>query len=146
MIYLCFRVYRFNKAAQSKDSSVIRKNIGRPTSILNEPSLQTETACSTKSLRLSTEPYIKTLCINCQKRKTSENTHKVKTTRKGLRMLQVAKVIEDKGFFIRLNTIPNLEDAFANDVIYHSHAGFTNSAKPLKMKERSMKIIMIQQK
>ena len=119
MIYLCFRVYRFNKAAQSKDSSVIRKNIGRPTSILNEPSLQTETACSTKSLRLSTEPYIKTLCINCQKRKTSENTHKVKTTRKGLRMLQVAKVIEDKGFFIRLNTIPNLEDAFANDVIYH---------------------------
>ena len=34
-------------------------------------------------------------------------------------MLQVAKEIEDKGFFIRLNTMPNPEDAFANDVIYH---------------------------
>ena len=34
-------------------------------------------------------------------------------------MLQVAKETEDKGFFIRLNTIPNPEDAFANNVIYH---------------------------
>ena len=119
MIYLYLRLYRFNKAAQSKDSSMIRKNIGRPTPIPNEPSLRTETACSTKSLRSSTEPYIKTLCIICQKRKISEDTHKVKVTRKGLRMLQVAKEIEDKDFFIRLNIIPNPEDAFANGVIYH---------------------------
>ena len=34
-------------------------------------------------------------------------------------MLQVAKEIEDKGFFIRLITIPNPEHAFANDVVYH---------------------------
>ena len=34
-------------------------------------------------------------------------------------MLQVAKEIEDKGFLIRLNTIPNPEDAFAKGVIYH---------------------------
>ena len=78
---------------------MIRKNIGRPTSIPNDPSLQTET----KSLRSSTEPYIKTLCIICQKRKTAEDSHKVKTTRKGFRMLHVAKETEDKGFFIRLN-------------------------------------------
>ena len=118
MIYLCFRLYRFNKAAQSKDSTVIKKNIGRPTSISNEPSLQTETASSTKSLRSSTEPYIKTICIICQKRKTSEDIHKVKTMIKGFRVLQVAKEIEDS-FFIRSNTITNPEDAFTNDVIYH---------------------------
>ena len=76
MIYLCFRLQRFKKAAQSKDSSIVRKNIGRPTSIPNETSLQTETACSTKLLRSSTESYVKTLCIICQKRKTSENTQK----------------------------------------------------------------------
>ena len=46
----------------------------------------------------STEPYIKTLCIICQKRKTSEDTHKVKTTRIGLRMLQVLREIEHKVF------------------------------------------------
>ena len=34
-------------------------------------------------------------------------------------MLQVAKEIEDKDFFIRLSTMPNPEDAFANDVFYH---------------------------
>ena len=34
-------------------------------------------------------------------------------------MLQVSKEIEDKSFFIRLNAIPNSEDAFTNDVIYH---------------------------
>ena len=95
---------------------MIRKNIGRPTSIPNEPSLQTKTACS---LRWSTEPYIKTLCIICPERKTSEDTHTIKAMRKGLRMLQVVKEIECKGSFIRLNTIPNLRDAFANDVIYH---------------------------
>ena len=66
------------------------------------------------------EPYIKkTLCIIFQKRKTSDDTHKVQTARKGLRMLQVAKLIEDKGYFIWLNKIPNPEDAVANDIIYH---------------------------
>ena len=34
-------------------------------------------------------------------------------------MLQVPKEIEDKGFIIRWNTIPNPKDAFANDIIYH---------------------------
>ena len=34
-------------------------------------------------------------------------------------MLQAAKEIEIKGFFIHSNTIPNPDDAFANDVNYH---------------------------
>ena len=115
---------------------MIRKSTGRPSSIPNEPSLQTEIACSTKSLRWSTEPYIKALCIICQKRKTSEDTHKVKTTRKVLRMLQVATETEDK-----ILKMPSLMTLFIT-----SHVGFTNSAKLLKMKERSMKIIMTRRK
>ena len=85
---------------------MIRRNIGRPTSILNEPSLQTETACSTKSLRSSTDPCIKTLCIIFQKRKTSEDTHKLLTTRKGWRYLspvmldlQTARASKDERTF-----------------------------------------------
>ena len=74
----------------------------------------------TKSLRSSTDPYIKKkLCIICNKSKISENTHKVKKTKKGLIMILEAKKIEDKSFFIRLNTITNSEDDLANDVIYH---------------------------
>ena len=60
-------------------------------------------------------------------------------------MLQVVKEIEDKGFFIRLNTIPNPEDAFANDIIYHQSCWIQKQPEPLKMKERSMKIIMTRQ-
>ena len=36
----------------------------------------------------------------------------------GVKMLRVAKAMEDKSFFIRLNTIPNAHDAVDNDVMY----------------------------
>ena len=34
-------------------------------------------------------------------------------------MLDVAKSLSNKDFFLRLNTIPLAEDAIANDVEYH---------------------------
>ena len=34
-------------------------------------------------------------------------------------MFEVAKKIDDKSFFIRLNTLCNAADAVANDVQYH---------------------------
>ena len=34
-------------------------------------------------------------------------------------MLKIAKKLDDKQFFLRLNSIPNAEDAIANDVKYH---------------------------
>ena len=37
----------------------------------------------------------------------------------GKRMLDVAKTLPEKGFFIRLNSIPNTHDAVANNVLYH---------------------------
>ena len=37
----------------------------------------------------------------------------------GNRMLDVAKTLPEKGFFIRLNSIPNTHDAVANNVLYH---------------------------
>ena len=36
-------------------------------------------------------------------------------------MFEVAKKIDDKSFFIRLNTLCNAADAVANDVQYHMH-------------------------
>ena len=125
---------------------MIRKIIGRPTSVPNEPCLQTETAYSNKSLRSSTEPYIKTLCMVCQKRNTAADTHKVKTTRKVLRMLQVAKEAEDRGFFIRLNTISNPEDAFASDVIYQLSCRIYKQRETSKDEKLLMLTIMAQQK
>ena len=125
---------------------MIRKIIGRPTSVPNEPCLQTETAYSNKSLRSSTEPYIKTLCMVCQKRKTAADTHKVKTTRKVLRMLQVAKEAEDRGFYIRLNTISNPEDAFASDVIYQLSCRIYKQRETSKDEKLLMLTIMAQQK
>jgi hypothetical protein len=45
--------------------------------------------------------------------------HTVAFKRTGQRMLEVAKQLEDQSFFLRLNTIPNADDAIANDVEYH---------------------------
>ena len=47
-------------------------------------------------------------------------------------MLQVVKEIEDKGLFIRLNTIPNPEDAFANDIIYHQSCWIQKQSEAFK--------------
>ena len=113
MIYLCFRLYRFNKAAQSKDSSIISLHQSQMNPLYKLIQIVQLNHCD--HLQRLTLKH----CIICQKRKTSDDTHKVKTMRKGIRVLQVAKEIEDKGFFIRLDTIPNPEDAFADDVIYY---------------------------
>ena len=133
MFYLCFRLYKFNKASQSKDLSMTRKNIGRPTSIPDELSLQTETACSTKSLRSSTEPYIKVLCTICQKRKASEDTDIVKTKRKDLRMLQRQQRLKLKVFSYGSTQYQTLKTPLLMTLFIASHIGFTNSTKPLKV-------------
>ena len=57
------------------------------------------------------------MCIICQKE--GGILHKVETKPKGLKMFEVAKKIDDKSFFIRLNTLCNAADAVANDVQYH---------------------------
>ena len=36
-------------------------------------------------------------------------------------MFEVAKKIDDKSFYIRLNTLCNAADAVTNDVQYHQH-------------------------
>ena len=38
---------------------------------------------------------------------------------KGIRMIQIASKLDNKGFFIRLNILPGRADAVANDVLYH---------------------------
>ena len=47
----------------------------------------------------------------------SGTTHRVETLETGKLMFSVAKKISN--FFLRLNSIPNPEDGFVNDVRYH---------------------------
>ena len=61
--------------------------------------------------------YNKELCIICQNR--GGKLRKVEFLQTGKNMHEVAKMITNKDFFLRLNTIPNAEDAVANDVVYH---------------------------
>ena len=95
----------------------MNRKVGRPSSTpakRNIPPLSTR-----KSLRSSAEPYNKLLCVICQKKKSGVETHKVMTKRKGIGMIQIASKLDDKDFFIRLNTLPDPADAVANDVLYH---------------------------
>lgn len=72
-----------------------------------------------KLLRSSTEPFRKEECIICQTGKEVGTLHRVQKMVIGKRMLEVAKLLPKKSFLLRLNEIPNAEDAVANDVQYH---------------------------
>lgn len=71
----------------------------------------------TKTLRSQGAIFKKDRCIICQQE--DGVIHKVAYMATGSKMLAVAKKMQDKSLFIRLNEIPNAEDAVANDVQYH---------------------------
>ena len=71
-----------------------------------------------RELRSSSIGYDKQLCIICQEK--GGKLRNVMYKEMGVKMIRVAKTMEDKSFFIRLNTIPNAHDAVANDVSYVS--------------------------
>ena len=61
--------------------------------------------------------YDKDSCIICQI--PTGKLHKVEYMNTGRKMLEVAHKLNDKSFYLHLNTIPNAADAVANDVSYH---------------------------
>ena len=70
-----------------------------------------------KKLRLQSMSYDRLRCIICQNE--GGKLHQVMCKEIGVRMLEAASSLEDRGFFLRLNTIPNVYDAVANEVMYH---------------------------
>ena len=81
--------------------------------------MEIETSCDTKFTRSKSNAtiYKKELCVICQK--DGGKLRKVEFLQTGKKMYEVAKVLPNKEFFIRLSTIPQAEDAVANDVAYH---------------------------
>ena len=75
-----------------------------------------EPEISVKCTRLKSSLYRKESCVICQKE--GGQLRKVAVKSSGKRMLDVAKCLSNKGFFLRLNTILLAEDAIANDVEY----------------------------
>ena len=69
-----------------------------------------------KCTRSKSSLYRKELSVICQK---GGKLRKVAMKSTDKRMLNVAKCLSNKNFFLRLNTIPLAEDAIANDVEYH---------------------------
>ena len=70
-----------------------------------------------KSLRSNSTLYDKTRCIICQEPGGKLRMVAVKET--GRKMFEVAKILNDPQFFLRLNSIPNAMDAIENDTRYH---------------------------
>ena len=113
-------IERQKRAKKNYGATFISPKRGRPTSFsprttMLEKSLSTSN--SAERLRYTVTPYNSSVCIICQKE--GGILHKVETKRKGLRIFDVAKKIDDKSFFIRLNILCNAADAVANDVQYH---------------------------
>ena len=93
------------------------KFVKNPPSV-EEPSTSTEQpATSFREMRSKSIAYDKSLCIICQEQ--GGTLRKVMLKETGRKMLSASKLLKDKGFFLRRNTIPNADDAVANDVLYH---------------------------
>ena len=54
----------------------------------------------------------------------------------GKKMLDVAKTLPEKGFFIRLNSTPNAHNTVANDVLYHLKCWVNTQRNVSKMEDK----------
>ena len=70
------------------------------------------TQCTSRS---NSVPYNKENCIICEV--NGGIVHRVQCIKTGQRMLEVAKKLEDKVFFLCLNSMPNAADAVATDTV-----------------------------
>lgn len=89
------------------------------------------TPAEEKSLRSKTQGYNKELCIICQTE--GGKLRKVEFSETGRNMLQVSKSLANQDFFIRMNSIPNPDDAVANDVKYHLKCWVTAQRSAVKV-------------
>ena len=87
-----------------------------------------------RDLRSKSIGFDKTKCIICQER--GGKLLKVMDVNLGKRMLDVAKALPEKGFFIQLNSIPNSHDAVANDVLYHLKRWVNTQRNVSKMEDK----------
>lgn len=105
---------RYNDAKQSNNPSVMKRKAGRPSLCATDDKEEEEEVRSTRS---KVTPYDKTMCIICQT--PGGKCRKVQFLQTGERFLEVANKLDDKGFYMRLNSITSASDAVANDTIYH---------------------------
>lgn len=114
----CYKsVTNTSKIKRLKDKIV---SVDHSSNILDQslPIFSTPTPVSTekKLLRSESREYNKNICIICHEE--GGKLHKVEFKETGQRMLKISKSLPEKGFFIRMNSIPSA-DAIANDVQYH---------------------------
>ena len=68
--------------------------------------------------RRKSELFDQKLCIICQI-PAGRNLTGVEYEKTGVHMLSVSENLPEKSFFRRLNSIPKVDDAVANEVVYH---------------------------
>ena len=85
-------------------------------------------------LRSKSIGFDKIKCITCQEK--GGKLCKAMGVNLDKRMLDVAKTLPEKGFFIRLNSIPNAHDAVANAVLYHLKYWINTQRNVSKMEDK----------
>ena len=107
-------VLRYNTAIECGSSTIIKRISGRPKHNNGKSSCPDDPSPLRRSSGVA---FDKGNCIICQI--PTGKLHKVEYMITGQKMLEVARKLSDKSFYLRLNTIPNSADAVANDVSYH---------------------------
>ena len=123
---------RYEEAIAKKSSEVTSRQPGRP----RMDNSKNEQPSSKRTLRSESTPYNRELCIICQQPGGVCRT--VAFLQTGQSMLNVDQKLADKSFYRRLNTIPNADDAVANEVKYHLKCW--SSCKQIAAKKESESI------
>ena len=105
----------YKQAREQKLPTIAKRTPGRPSSATPK---NNTTEDRERTLRSKAIIYSQDFCIICQKL-GDDTCRTVAFLQTGQSMLSVANKLEDKSFFLRLNTIPKADDTVANNVKYH---------------------------
>lgn len=102
-----------SKSVDTSEYSIVKRKQGRASKAANNDIAQTDKLVT----RSQYDSFNKSTCVICQEGRVKL----AKDKNKGHRKKYVrCKKLDDKSFFIHLNTISKANDVIANDVIYHS--------------------------
>lgn len=118
---------RFEKAAESKNASVLFRTSGRPSLAsrscslvpLSQESGENVAAISKRISRSSTATYDKQLCFFCQTHDDKQPVHAIQTESRGKQLSEFVKSCDNDLYKVFLSSAIRQEDALSIDVQYH---------------------------
>jgi len=142
---------RFEKAAESQNTSLLIPQLGRPSL---EPQPSTSTSCDDKNStgtsrrvsRSSTPTYNKQLCFFCQTHDEKQPLHAIQNESRGKQLSDFVQNCDNDLFKVFLNSAIRPEDALSIDVQYHRTCWTKYVVRGQEIKSKNLDSVPLQNK